>query len=417
MNGSFACPECGGIVELRGKAPGRQVRCVFCQQLLEIPYLPRVPGSSGKRRRSAWPRWVVWAWSAVGLGLAVILVWGSLRVWRNHYQSVQKSSIRRLIASSEAHERAGHLNEALIELDTVLELAQNAGEPYRTTWEEQRKRRPDLARRDVEESLASLVRHDTSSLAIGEWLNLIARSEHDPDLEPLEPRIAHQFQSMVGKHVDAELASARRSFDSGKVIVSLQTCDRIAKLFRHLDAEGQQTRRRATEDLVTHLLESHGVVVEPTHGEFVFGSESSYTSKLEPVLVNGLEAKGYLPYRAGSPWAGLWKKARYRLQFHVSEQQEGSYLSSQSRLTLIRVHMTLTAHGAQKWQTFPGARSRVPIPNLPAYLSGRLAVQSDRSEEVERLLYKDALGQVDEKVGLALTNLPVCPPESDSRPK
>ena len=44
MDGSFACPECGSDVEVRGLAPGRQVRCGFCHRLLEVPYLPRAAG-------------------------------------------------------------------------------------------------------------------------------------------------------------------------------------------------------------------------------------------------------------------------------------------------------------------------------------------------------------------------------------
>jgi hypothetical protein len=402
MNGSFACPECGGIIELRGLAPGRQVRCKFCQQLLETPYLPRVPTAWGKRRGSVWPKWVVWAWSAVGVAVAVILVWGSLRSWHKHYQSVQEASIHKLIESSEAHERAGHLNGALIDLDAALELAQTTEGSHGMTWEGQRKRRQDLARREVEEALDCLVRHGLSSLPLGDWLNLIARSDHDPDLEPLKPRIAQGFRSAVGQYVDAELTSARRSFDSGKVVVSLQACDRIAKLLEHLDPDSQQARRHDTEELVTRLLARRGVVVEPRHGDYVFGSESSYASSLVPVLVNALEAKDYLPYRGRSPWARLWKHALYRLQFQVSEQLEGAYLSSQSRLTLIRIHLILTAQGDQKWQTFPGARSRVPLPKLPAYQAGHLASGADRSEELEYLLYKDALGQVDEKISLAL---------------
>ncbi len=363
MNGSFACPECGGIVELRGLAPGRQVRCGFCQQLLEVPYLPRVPGASRNRRRS-WPRWAIWAWLAIGLSLAAILTWGSVRFWRKDQQSRRAASIHRMIASSEAHEQAGHLGEALIDLDAALELARSAeGSPQEEMWEAQRTRRQDLARRDAEKALDALDQNAPLSLPLGEWLNLIARSERDPDLEPLGSRIAQRFRSKVGQHLDVELASAERSFRDGKVVVALQSCDRIAKLLKHLDAAGRQTRRQATEELVTRLLASHGVVVAPIQGKFVFGSEASFTSSLIPVVLKGLEGKGYLPYRAESPWADSWKRARYRLQIRVAEQREGTYLSSESRVTLIRVNLMLTAHGVEKWQTFParGRVSRSPI--------------------------------------------------------
>ena len=67
MDGSFACPECGSSVEVAGLAPGRQVRCGFCNRLLEVPYLPRAAESAWKRRRFARPRWFVWACVALGL--------------------------------------------------------------------------------------------------------------------------------------------------------------------------------------------------------------------------------------------------------------------------------------------------------------------------------------------------------------
>jgi hypothetical protein len=407
MSGSFACPECGGIVELEGLAPGRQVRCVFCHQLLEVPYLPRVP--LGKRRGPARPKWTVWAWSAIGLALAAIVTWGSLRFWWKHQQSRQAASIHRLIASSEAQERAGHLNEALIDLDAALELVQQVPGSRPTAWVGQRKRRQDLARRDAQETLDSLMHHAPSALPLGDWLNLIARSERDPDLEPLRPPIVQGFRAMAGRQVDAELTAAQRSVHDGRVVVALQACERIAPLLEHLDPDSRRTRRRATEELVTGLLASHGVVVEPAHGSFVFGSESSYTASLVPLVVKALETQDYLPYRADSPWAESWKHAAgYRMQIQVSEQQEGNYPSTQSRVTLIRIELLLTAQGAPKWRSSPGARSRAPLPNLPAYLSGNLAAQSERSQELERLLYKDALGQVGEKVSLALTNLPAC---------
>ncbi len=46
----------------------------------------------------------------------------------------------------------------------------------------------------------------------------------------------------------------------------------------------------------------------------------------------------------------------------------------------------------------PTARSTVPLPKLPAYVSNRLAISPERSDEVEKLLYDDARGQIDEQV-------------------
>ena len=45
---------------------------------------------------------------------------------------------------------------------------------------------------------------------------------------------------------------------------------------------------------------------------------------------------------------------------------------------------------------------------LSAYLARQLAVSPARSDELERLLYDDARGQIDGKFGQALSNMPPC---------
>lgn len=79
MDEAFACPDCGTIVEIKGLAPGRQVRCDFCRRLLEVPYLPRVAELGWKRRRFGRPWWVVWAWTALGLLGVLIVVIAAVR--------------------------------------------------------------------------------------------------------------------------------------------------------------------------------------------------------------------------------------------------------------------------------------------------------------------------------------------------
>ena len=71
MDGSFACPECGSSVEVGGLAPGRQVRCGFCDRLLEVPFLPRAADAPWKRRRFGRPKWLNWAWAALAIASIV----------------------------------------------------------------------------------------------------------------------------------------------------------------------------------------------------------------------------------------------------------------------------------------------------------------------------------------------------------
>jgi hypothetical protein len=397
------------MVEVQGLAPGRQVRCGFCQRLLEVPYLPRVPVAPWRRRRYGRPKWVPWAWSALAVVAAVILIVGIVRLWTKHHQSTQADSIKRLLESSRLSESSGRLNQALIDLDAALVLARQAEPSSRMPLEELKSRRQDLARRDAQADLDRLLRHEPGLSSLGDWLNLLARCDHDPDLATLQPRIDEQFRSRVRQQADSELAFAHQSLESGRVVVSLQSCNRVAQLLPHLPTPSRQPVQRAAEELVQRLVRTHGVVVEAPQGQFVFGSHSSYVSTMVPVLVKALEAKNYLPYRDHSPWGKFWADALYRLRLEVSEQLEGNYLSTENRLTLIEARLTLTSPGTQIWRTTPRARSTVPLPKLPAYQSSRLAVRRDRSEELERLLYDDARGQIDAKFGYALSQMPACP--------
>ncbi len=142
----------------------------------------------------------------------------------------------------------------------------------------------------------------------------------------------------------------------------------------------------------------------------MFGRQT-YVAQMIPMLEKALEAKGFLPYRESFHWRHEWNHALYQLHLHVSERREGSYLSSANRVTRIEARLTLISRGPDgwRWQTNPTVRSAVPLPNLPAYLSSRLAMSLDRSEEMERLLHDNARSQIHDKFLQALNNMPTCP--------
>jgi hypothetical protein len=409
MDGSFACPECGSNVEVHGIAPGRQVRCGFCQRLLEVPYLPRAADPSWKRRRFGRPKWVRWALVALGLAAAVIIVTGSLRFLKKHYDSAQKRSINRLLESSRRHEDVGDLNQALIDLDAALDLAQQFNPAGISQLAEYQKKRRLLAQREVEAKLDRLRRHDPSTFPLGDWLNLIARLPRDADIAPLVDPINKQFEAALRREADSQLKAARRLFDSGQGVEASKRCDRIAGLVKHLEPEIQSTLRSETEKLVSQLVAKYGLIFQAPRGTFVFGSESSYVADLMPILLEALEAKGYLPYRASSPWHSTWSHAFYQLKLDVTERLEGSYLLSQNRLTRIEAKLSLMSGGVLLWQISPTAKSSVPLPELSTYVSSRVAAIETRSEEIEKLLYANARGQIEERFKRYLGNMPACP--------
>jgi hypothetical protein len=405
MDGAFACPECGNRVEIRGLAPGRQVRCGFCRRLLEIPYLPRAD-SGWKRRRFQRPKWVVWSYAAIAIAVAIILSASAFRLLKREYRSSQDRSIKHLVQLSRQHEAEGRLGEALIDLDAALELAEKAGPSTLARLERERKDRPDLARRDVEVILERLRKHDPSTFPVGDWLNLIARAARDRDLESLAQPIEQEFQSALRQQASTDLETAHRAFDSGQVVVSMQACDRIAVLCKHLAPEERDRTFLETEKLVRQLVSARGVYVAPPEGQFVFGALASYGSELLPVLTKGLETKGYLPVHESSPWRDLWKNARYQLRLEVKERLEGRYPPSENRLTRIEARLSLTSTDKFTWDAIPTARSTVPLPHLRADFAVQAGTGSERSAEFEKLLYDDARGQIKEKFAFALTNMP-----------
>jgi hypothetical protein len=405
MDGSFACPECGSEVEVRGVAPGRNVRCAFCHRLLEVPFLPRAADLSWKRKRFARPRWLSWAWAALGLVSAVVVVAGAWHLANRQFTSYQERSINHLLESSRKHEANGRFSEALIDLDAALGIAREAGPVMLERLGPERKKRPEIARRDASEILDRLSRDQAASFRLGDWLNLKARAAKDRDLDALSELIDAQFQAALRKRVELDLSNARRAFQSLDVVSTLALCEQIAALVAHLRVSVQSEVLAETKELVTQVVCTHGIMVDVPRGHFIYGS-GSYVSDMLPVLTKALERKGYLPNKDRSRWNPLWSHASYRIQLRVSELQEGNYLASENRLTRIEAELTLMSQSTVIWQTKPTARSEVPLPNLPAYLASRVA--TSRSEEFESLLYNSARGQINEKFRLALPNMPPC---------
>jgi len=339
-----------------------------------------------------------------------ILTAGSARFVNRQLSSSKERSINSLIESSRQHQTNGAFGTGLIDLDAAIEMAHRAGPAYVARLDLWRKERAALARRDANSVVEGLLRAHSPEFPLGDWLNLIVRAKRDPDLATLRSPIDGQFQTALGRQVNEDLAAARQAADSGHVLSSLSLCERIAALLDHLAPTTKSRVRTDTRELVNRLVSTRGVTIAPPRGEFVFGSKN-YVAAMLPVLDNALQAKGFLPYRDSYHWRHEWTHALYHLSLDVSERLEGSYLSSPNRLTRIEARLSVTASGPSDWhwRTNPTALSTVPLPNLPAYLSSRLAMSRERSDEMERLLYDNARAQIQDKFSHALNNMPVCP--------
>ncbi|WP_165074513.1 paraquat-inducible protein A [Paludisphaera rhizosphaerae] len=400
MDGEFACPQCGQTVKVRRPGPGRQARCRFCNSLIEVPFLPRVDGA-WKRRRFEKPRWVPWAWAGIILAVASLIATATVQALVRSERAARLRTVERLIDSSQAHESAGRFDLALIDLDSALTVAPATGVELDDP-DKLHGRRRDLARRDVESVLGKLAADDRPK-SLGSWLDLIARVGADHDLEPVRTDVQARFDSALSHWIDDAADRAVRELDPSTALAICRDGDDLAL---HLPSPARKPAQDRFRAIVAALVDRCGAAIDEAPGEFVVGAKAGYDRIFRPMILETLRLKGYLPPPTEPRWADLWTNPPYRFTFAVRERHEGTYLGTQNRLSRIEARLSLTDRGREIWMTAPNARTIVPVPNLPSYLAGRLALSQDRVEEAEKLLHDNAFSQIRDRFQLSLKNLP-----------
>ena len=408
MDEAFACPECGTNVEVRGLAPGRQVRCGFCHRLLEVPYMPRVESPGFRRRRFRRPRWVTGAWTGVGAFGVLVIVLAAARFLHHHQQQAEASSIHDLIASSRLHEGEGELGRALIDLDTAITLGSRSATAKSAELTVLKQKRQVLARRDAQSMLDKLAQGTAHPFPLGDWLNIQARISADADLEPLQRPALEKFTQRLTSALQTDVAEASRGFEFGKPVAAFETCAAATKLLPHLLPDLRKPLQNQFEALVTRIIARHGIIIDPIHGQLLAGSIAAYSATMMPGLAQSLKTKGYVPQSETPFRPDRWSAAPFRLTVELNERREGNYMDTENRLTRIDAHLILFFQGREIWQTTPTARTAVPLPNLPAYQSARVALKRERSAELEKVLYENARNQIDEKFAFGVRNMPEC---------
>lgn len=411
MDGSFACPECGSTVEVRGLSPGRQTRCDFCKRLVEIPFIPRMADPSWRRLRSRRSRRFVLGWAAVALAVAALVVGGVSRLLSHRSRIARLETITRLTRSAARQSAAGAYGPALIDLDAAIELA---GSPNQfdscLDLAALRRTRQETARRDAEKILGDLTRRDDFPRSAGDWLSLRARISRDSDLAAIQRSTDTAFYAQVNKSLGSEFRIATTSLESHKFESSLESCLRLERMLKYLPPDVREQRRSRLESIVAALVQAAGVVVTASHGELLEDSRhQSYTPELMRTATTALRDQGYLPPPLEVPWRSFWSQAPYRLNLEVVEHREGNYHATQNRLTRIEVHLTLSTRHAPMWSATSVARSRVPLVEIPPSISKQLAISRERIKAFENLLYADAESLINGHLAATVQDLPRCP--------
>lgn len=414
MVGVFACPECGLELELEDLSPGRQVQCGGCSTWVEVPFLPRASGwKRGRhpRRRPAWESHLLRA--AVIFAAVTLLALSGARMIGGRVRSGHERVLADLVASADAAEAGGRYDVAFREIAGAVVLAREADPRGSERLNELIRRRDRASVREAQARLAAIDTLDPDR-AVGEALTLAARSRTDPALAPMADAIEAKLSESRRHQAEADLEAARQAFEHGKPAEAFAAADRLhGRADRLPEPEGRRFRDEALA-LLEAVVTRDGVVVTPVAGRFVAGSPGAYTSLMDRLWTETLRLHGYLPQPRESPWRSLWdEKARARASTQLVETPAEFYLQSRNRTTQIDGTFELTRPGRPPWSNRVIGRTRVPLPNQPAFLAGHLGTESRRSPEAERKLLEDARIMFADLTARALRGIPPHSPRGD----
>jgi hypothetical protein len=426
MDGTFACPECGCEIEPAGLSPGRQVRCDFCRTWVEVPFIPRAGPIKRMRRDRASRKhqravWAV-AWIVIAAAFLVVGVAGARQVVRSRWRSADAVTLERLLESSRSAESQHRLGEALSALEAALALGARC-DPKTCNLEELRRHRKELALREAEEELAKLEGDPSGSRVdtgqrVGRALTLRARVETDAALAGLLERVDTAVQRLRIAQVEADASDALEAEQEEIPDRAMELVVRIHRTAEDLPSSLRVRWQRDAAAIATRLISKYGLIAEPLRAHFTLGSAASYDSAIQPVLGHALREAHYLVRPKSPLWEDTWAKlAPFRLTMEVTERQEGAYLGSPNRLSLIDARLGLWREKEQIWHIEPHAVTTVPLPGLAAYQASRLAVGSHRNPELEHMLYDNARSNLAERLSTALRSLPSSRPDRSEVPE
>ena len=406
MAGTFACPECGGTLALHGATPGREVQCAQCATWVEVPYLPRDGVWTRPRFRRHRAAWVIpVAWTGVGLLALLVAVVAWSKATASRERATRDATLDALIASADAAEKAGRPDRALSEVEAALSLLRPDDPGCVGRLGELTARRDALSVLEGEARIAMSSTAEPDS-ALGDLLSLQARARKDRALAPLVPALLRAIQSARRRQADAALDAARSAAEGNRPLDALAAGERALAVADRLEGDASRAVAAGAEGLMAPILARLGVVVVQQPGKFTLGSAASYDTALGPILAASLRRRGYAPRPPTGPARALWDRhAARRLEFQVVEAPGVLYLQSQNRLTQVVTSLALVRGSEIFWQANVTARTEVPLPDLGAHASGKIAF-ADKDLDMEHRLYENARLSALDRVAMHLRALP-----------
>jgi hypothetical protein len=407
MDGMFACPECSYEIALGGLSPGRHVRCDWCGTLVEVPFLPRAPEVTKFRQVRHWrPWWKRRIRVIVGVVLGLVLALSG-RILFSHERAGAERALADHSTAADENERAKRFGTAVNEIDQAIQIAMRVDGPGSARLETLRRRREQLSLHAVESRLVEVAK-EAPDRSIADCTRLLAQIHKDPALSSLEAAVREQLDRSRERLAATTLEAARKAFQAGQSTEVLDRCERLAELAGDLPPSARAPLLSECDTLVASVVGARGIVLEPVHGRFTFGSATGYDALLHPPLEVALRRLGYVPRRPSSPWPRLWnERAPFRFTIEMNERQQGTYLQSRNRLSAIDATLVLHVNGQTAWRSGPiAARTRTDLPNMPAFQASRMAIGERPNAEFEHRFYDDARAVFLEKYSAILGKIP-----------
>ncbi len=407
MTDVFACPECGRKLWVEGLSPGREVQCEECSTWVEVPFLPRaaVPRRGRSARRSPWASKLLGG--SIVFAALVLLGLMTTRMIGGRVRSDKERVLAELVASANEAESSGRRQAALIEIEAALAHARTFEREGSKRLVELESRRDLMSRAEVQARLAGVEALEPDA-AVDEAKILADRARHDPALATLAEAIETRLAEARMRQAEVDLGLARQALESGRDDKAFAVSERLYERAKALPEPESRRYRDEAESTIEAAVGRSGVALPPVAGRFVAGSAEGYASNLDKIRADAVKARGFLPQPQRSPWASVWdEKAPFVQSVQVAESQDELYLQSKNRTTVIEGTFELLREGQVAWKSRVITRTRSPLPDLPAYLAGRLATADRRDSDVERRLHADALAQFVDQAARNFRGLPL----------
>lgn len=407
-SGSFACPECGNELRLKGTTAGRQLRCGWCETWVEVPFLPRAVIRRARFSKGRRPKWVLWAWAGVAVVALLVAVFGTRGVLKARNRHQVEGNLVALITEAEAEEHAGRFDAAVRAIQEALAQAARLDSPRSARLTELRQLRDKYVRRAAVSQLESAA-HAAPGEAIATYKALLARTWREGTLAELEGTLRERLDRTRRQWAEADLAAAKQAVANGQANEAIDFCERLVKTVEELAPAVQSQLQNEATTIVADLIEQRGVIFDAPQGQFTLGTPELYLKALQPILGPVLRQHGYVLDRPASFWAPLWKsKTPYHFALEVVERQFGAYLNTGSQLSSLSLRLMLNGRdGSPIWQVGPLlAQTQPSIPSLSAFTASRYATDSRRRGEFERVLYDDAQATLGARVQASLRGFP-----------